>query len=57
MRVLGLAGSLRAGSHSERLLAAAGSALPAGAELVTWDGLRDVPPYDEDLSPGATTAW
>ena len=49
MRVLGLAGSLRAGSHSERLLAAAGSALPAGAELVTWDGLRDVPPYDQDV--------
>jgi chromate reductase len=49
MKILGLAGSLRAGSHSERLLAAAGSALPAGAELVTWDGLRDVPPYDQDV--------
>jgi len=53
MRVLGLAGSLRAGSHSERLLAAAASALPAGAELVSWDGLRDVPPYDQDVD--ATT--
>jgi len=49
MKILGLAGSLRSGSHSERLLAAAASALPAGAELVTWDGLRDVPPYDQDV--------
>lgn len=49
MKILGLAGSLRAGSHSERLLAAAASALPAGAELIRWDGLRDVPPYDADV--------
>lgn len=54
MRILGLAGSLRSGSHSERLLAAAASQLPAGAELVTWDGLRDLPPYDQDLDVEGT---
>ncbi|WP_372790975.1 NADPH-dependent FMN reductase [Paraconexibacter sp.] len=49
MKILGLAGSLRAGSHSSRLLDAAGAALPAGAELDVWEGLRDLPAYDQDL--------
>src|SRR4051794_2857897 len=31
------------------LLRAAGAALPPGAELVEWDGLRDLPAFDEDL--------
>jgi chromate reductase, NAD(P)H dehydrogenase (quinone) len=56
MKILGLAGSLRAGSHSERLLAAAASQLPAGVELTRWDGLRDVPPYDQDVDGSETTA-
>ena len=53
MRVLGISGSLRAGSHNSKLLRAAGEALPAGAELEIWEGLRDVPPYDadEDVEP------
>jgi chromate reductase len=48
MKVLGLAGSLRADSHNVRLLRAAAETLPPGATLELWDGLRDVPPYDED---------
>jgi chromate reductase len=48
MRVLGIAGSLRAGSHNRRLLEAARELLPADVELEIWDGLKDVPPYDED---------
>lgn len=48
MRILGIAGSLRRGSHNRRLLRAAGSALPRGAELIEWDGLRDLPAFDED---------
>ncbi|MTD46484.1 FMN reductase [Conexibacter sp. W3-3-2] len=54
MRVLGLAGSLRAGSHSARLLALAGSALPAGAELVTWSRLGELPLYDPDVDARET---
>ena len=48
MRVLGIAGSLRTGSYNRQLLDLAGTMLPLDAELVVWEGLRDVPPYDED---------
>jgi len=48
MRILGISGSLRRGSHNTKLLRAAADALPPGAELVLFDGLRDVPPYCED---------
>ncbi len=47
MRVLGIAGSLRPGSHNAALLRAAAGLVPSGAELVVFDGLRAVPPYDE----------
>ncbi len=49
MRVLGISGSLRQGSFNTALLRAAAERLPAGVELVEFDGLRKVPPYDEDL--------
>ena len=49
MRILGIAGSLRRGSHNRRLLRAAGEALPPGAVLVEWDGLGGLPIFDEDL--------
>jgi len=52
MRVLGLSGSLREGSHNGALLGAAAAALPAGVELEVWDGLRKVPPFDEDAEGG-----
>jgi chromate reductase len=48
MRILGISGSLRRGSHNTKLLRAAAQQLPPGAELVLFDGLRDVPPFDED---------
>jgi chromate reductase len=48
MRVLGLSGSLRADSHNSRLLRAAGERLPEGADLVTFSGLKAIPPYDAD---------
>jgi chromate reductase len=48
MRILAISGSLRRGSHNTSLLRAAEELLPASDELVFWDGLRDVPPYDED---------
>jgi chromate reductase len=49
VRILGISGSLRRGSHNRRLLRAAGALLPPGVELVEWDGLRDLPAFDEDL--------
>ena len=48
MKILGVSGSLRADSHNTALLRCAGRHLPDGVELEVWDGLRDVPPYDED---------
>jgi chromate reductase len=49
MRILGIAGSLRRGSHNRRLLRAAGTVLPPGVALVEWDGLAGLPAFDEDL--------
>lgn len=53
MRVLGISGSLRRDSLNSALLRAAAERLPAGAELTTFERLRDIPPYDADLEPGA----
>jgi chromate reductase len=49
MRVLGISGSLRRGSYNTALLRHAGELFQAeGAEFEIYDGLRHVPPYDED---------
>ncbi len=48
MKVLGINGSLRRDSYNRRLLLEAAELLPAGVELELFDGLRSVPPYDED---------
>jgi chromate reductase, NAD(P)H dehydrogenase (quinone) len=46
--ILGISGSLRAGSYNTNLLRAAAELLPREAELELWDGLKAVPPDDED---------
>jgi len=56
MRVLGISGSLRTGSLNSALLRAAAERLPAGAELVTYERLAEIPPYDEDVELEATPA-
>jgi chromate reductase len=48
MQILGISGSLRRDSHNRRLLEEAAELLPAGVELELFDGLKAVPPYDED---------
>jgi chromate reductase, NAD(P)H dehydrogenase (quinone) len=48
VRVLGISGSLRRGSHNTLLLRAAADLLPPPASLELFDGLKGVPPYDED---------
>ena len=49
MRVLGISGSLRRDSLNSALLRAAAERLPAGAELVPFEGLGEIPPYNEDV--------
>jgi chromate reductase, NAD(P)H dehydrogenase (quinone) len=56
MRILGISGSLRRDSYNTRLLAAAADALPEGVELVRWDGLAAVPPFDEDAEAAPAPA-
>jgi len=54
MRVLGIAGSLRRGSYNHALLREAAERLPAGAELVEFDRLSEIPPYDADVEAEGT---
>ncbi len=48
MKVLAISGSLRTGSHNERLIRAAAEVLPPGVELEIWDRLGELTPYDPD---------
>src|SRR5919198_2259628 len=48
MKVPAISGSLRRDSYNTRLLHSAAELLPEGVELELWDGLKAVPPYDED---------
>jgi chromate reductase len=47
-RILGISGSLRRDSHNTSLLRAAAEASGSDVELEVYDGLKEVPPYDED---------
>ncbi len=51
MRILAISGSLRRGSHNTALLRAAAELPPPGVELRIHDGLRAIPPFDEDVLP------
>jgi chromate reductase len=53
VRILGISGSLRRGSHNASLLRAAAKLLPSGVELEIYDGVRELPPYDPDLDGDA----
>ena len=61
MRILGISGSLRRGSHNRALLRAAAATLPSGVTLDVWDDLAALPAFDEDLEaegvPGAVEAF
>ncbi|MEP6641071.1 MAG: NAD(P)H-dependent oxidoreductase, partial [Gaiellales bacterium] len=60
MKVLGVSGSLRADSHNTAILRGARELMPTGVELELWNGLRDIPPYDDDSDgppmPGVSNA-
>ncbi|WP_431032233.1 NAD(P)H-dependent oxidoreductase [Streptomyces sp. P6-2-1] len=49
VRILALVGSLRAGSHNRQLAEAAVRHAPEGVEVIVFDGLADVPFYNEDI--------
>jgi chromate reductase len=49
MLVLGISGSLRAGSYNTQLLHTARELFPEGVELELYDELHLLPAYDQDL--------
>jgi chromate reductase, NAD(P)H dehydrogenase (quinone) len=49
VRILAVSGSLRESSFNTSLLRAALEATPDGVELELWEGLGELPLYDEDL--------
>jgi chromate reductase len=49
MRILAIAGSLRRDSLNGRLLRYIAEQAPDGVTVEVFDGLREIPPYDEDL--------
>ena len=49
MRILAVSGSLRESSFNTSLLRAALEAAPAGVELELWEGIGELPFYDQDL--------
>jgi chromate reductase len=59
MQLLGLAGSIRTGSHNRALLRAVGERLPAGATLTIFERLAELPTFDPDtkLDPEPVAAW
>jgi chromate reductase len=56
VRVLGISGSLRRDSHNTHLLRVAAQVVPPPHELQIFDGLKEVPPYDEDDDSDAAPA-
>jgi chromate reductase len=49
MRILAVSASLRESSYNTSLLQAAIEAAPEGIELELWEGIGELPLYDEDL--------
>ena len=49
MKVLGVSGSPRVESLNTALLREAARLAPSGVEIELWDGLADLPIYDQDL--------
>jgi NAD(P)H-dependent FMN reductase len=57
IRILALVGSLRAGSHNRQLAEAAVTFAPDGVKVEIFEGLAELPFYNEDIdSPGNVPA-
>ena len=50
--ILGICGSLRSGSYNRMLLRAARELAPPGVSIDEYAGLREIPPYDDDVRVG-----
>ena len=61
MRILGICGSLQAKSGNLALLNIAAASAPRGAELVIFDGLRELPHFNPDIeangAPESVRRW
>ena len=56
-RILALVGSLRTGSINRQLAEAAAQTAPEGAQVEIYEGLADIPFYNEDIDvPGQVPA-
>ena len=58
MRILAISGSLRDDSHNTALLRAVREEAPEGVDVELWQGLKVIPPYDQDddVVPGPEAA-
>jgi chromate reductase len=61
VKVLAISGSLRSGSYNTTLLRAAAEVAPEDVEVVLYDGLKAIPPYDEeddaDIAPAVVAGF
>jgi chromate reductase, NAD(P)H dehydrogenase (quinone) len=48
VKIVAVSGSTRRNSHNTNLLRAAAELAPHDVELVLWDGLKELPHYDQD---------
>jgi len=48
VRILAISGSLRRASSNTALLRALRDEAPDGVDVEIWDGLKEIPPYDQD---------
>ena len=57
VRIIGISGSLRRSSTNSALVATGARLAGAGVELVAFEGLAEIPPFNPDLDePGASAA-
>ncbi|MEG3627923.1 NADPH-dependent FMN reductase [Streptomyces poriticola] len=54
VRILALVGSVRAGSHNRQLAEAAVKLAPEGTEVQLFEGLAEIPFYNEDIDAEGT---
>jgi chromate reductase len=53
VKVLAISGTLRKASFNSAALRAAAELAPEGVQVMLHDGLREIPPYDDDLRTGS----
>lgn len=56
MRLLVISGSLRRGSYNAALARAVAELAPAGVDVELYEGLADLPPYDQDQDEAEAAA-